>query len=83
MERNDAENLVADGLVSVKEAAAFLKISVAKLYALMERGELVYAKLGKSRRIPRRAVVDLAARNLVGAYSLKAQETVPPAKRRM
>ena len=57
--------LVNDGLLKVPVAAQFLGISIAKLYQLMERGGLAYVKLGRSRRIPRRALVDLAAKNLV------------------
>jgi excisionase family DNA binding protein len=66
MENNRPQEMVADGLLTVKEASAFLKVSVATLYKLMERGELVYTKIGRSRRIPRKALVELAARNLVG-----------------
>ncbi len=58
--------LVEDGLVTVSEAAAFLRLSRSNLYVLMERGELAFVKLGRSRRIPRRAVVALAARGLRG-----------------
>lgn len=61
------EDLFADGLETPKSAAAFLKLSVASVYALMGRGELPYAKIGRSRRIPRRALVELAARHLVGS----------------
>jgi excisionase family DNA binding protein len=50
----------------VKDAARFLHISVAGLYAMMGRGELPFVKLGRSRRIPHRALVELAARNLIG-----------------
>jgi excisionase family DNA binding protein len=59
-------DLVAEGLVTVKEAGQFLRLSVASVYGLMARGELPFVKLGRSRRIPRRALVELAARNLVG-----------------
>ncbi|MBM4070272.1 MAG: helix-turn-helix domain-containing protein [Planctomycetes bacterium] len=65
LEKNVRENLVCDGLVPIKEAAGFLGISVGSLYAMMGRGELVYVKLGRSRRIPRRALVELAAKFLV------------------
>ena len=58
--------LLADGMETPKTAAAFLKISVAQVYRLMEDGELPFAKIGRSRRIPRRALVELAARSLVG-----------------
>ena len=62
----NAQDLVAAGLVSVREAARFLGISVAGLYKFMERGELPYAKIGRSRRIPRQALVAFAASRVVG-----------------
>jgi excisionase family DNA binding protein len=65
-ENEMARELVEDGLLTVKQAAAFLNISVAKLYALMGRGELQFVKLGRSRRVPRRALIELAAANIVG-----------------
>lgn len=61
----DRLQLMADGLVSVREAARFLDISKSKLYALMESGALRYVKFGKCRRIPRAALLNLAAANLV------------------
>lgn len=60
-----AEELVADGLLNVRQAAAFLGISRSKLNSLMERGELPYVKLGAARRIPKRALIALAARSLI------------------
>jgi excisionase family DNA binding protein len=60
-------NLVGEGFVGVPEAARFLGLSRAKLYQLMDVGDLAYAKFGKSRRIPRKALVEFAARCLVGA----------------
>jgi excisionase family DNA binding protein len=62
---DERDELVEGGLMTVKEAAVFLGLSAAKLYALMESGDLVYCKIGRSRRIPRRALVKLAARNLI------------------
>jgi len=62
---DQAHALVADGLDTIKDAATFLRISVASLYKMMDRGELPFVKIGRSRRIPRRALVELAARNLV------------------
>jgi excisionase family DNA binding protein len=59
------KTLVADGLVSVSEAGKFLNLSRATLYVLMERGELPYCKIGGARRIPRKALVELAERSLV------------------
>ena len=63
---SDSAALVEDGLVTVPEAAGFLRLSRSKVYALMEQGELAFVKLGRSRRIPRRALVALAARGLRG-----------------
>jgi excisionase family DNA binding protein len=60
----DAE-LMADGLDRIPEAAQFLKVSATTIYQLMSQGRLAYVKLGKARRIPHRAVVELAAASLV------------------
>lgn len=69
VDRNDGESLVADGLVSIDEAMAFLQVSRSTLYMLMERGLLRFVKLGRARRIPRRALIELAAANLRGGFS--------------
>jgi excisionase family DNA binding protein len=58
--------LVAEGLLTVNESAAFLALSRAKVYQLMDSGLLCYVKLGRARRIPRRAVIQLAAREIRG-----------------
>ena len=58
------QDLVSGGLDRIREVAEFLKICTAQVYRLMENGSLPYMKLGKSRRIPHRAVVELAAANL-------------------
>ena len=60
----DAE-LMADGLDRIPEAAHFLKVSTTTVYHLMAQGRLPYVKLGKSRRIPHKAVIELAATSLV------------------
>ena len=65
-------DLVADGLLTVREAARFLRLSRSNLYALMERGELAFVKLGRSRRIPRRALVELAAAHLEGGVRVES-----------
>jgi excisionase family DNA binding protein len=57
--------LVLDGLDRVGEVARFLKLSVSTIYGFMDRGELPYVKIGKARRIPHKAVVELAANGLV------------------
>ena len=56
--------IVEEGLMRVLEVAGFLGISRASVYQLMERGELPWVKLGRARRVPRRAVIELAAGKL-------------------
>ena len=57
-------DLLADGFATVPQAAKFLQLSRAKVYQLMDGCELVYAKFGKSRRIPKRALLEYAQRSL-------------------
>ena len=65
VEEDSAQNLVESGLVTVKDAARFLHISLAFTYELMARGDLPYTKLGRARRIPKKALIELAAKHLV------------------
>jgi excisionase family DNA binding protein len=60
------ESLAGEGFLSLKAAADFLSISRASLYSLMDQGLLAYAKFGRSRRIPKRALRDYAAQCIVG-----------------
>jgi excisionase family DNA binding protein len=60
--------LVEDGLVAVIDASKFLAVSRATIYELMSRGELAYVKVGRCRRIPRRALFAFAAHNLKGGW---------------
>lgn len=66
MDRSTNDEVVTDGLVTVEAGAKFLSVSVAFLYAMMTRGELEFVKLGRARRIPRRALIEFAARGLRG-----------------
>jgi excisionase family DNA binding protein len=58
------EDLVADGMLNIKEAAAFLHVSRSTLWMYMEKGMLPYAKIGGSRRIPRKALIELASKSI-------------------
>lgn len=72
-DHTDPRNLVADGLLTIREAAAFLRVGRSTIYAMMDSGELPFAKLGRrSRRIPRRAVVELAAAGVRGGKRAEA-----------
>jgi excisionase family DNA binding protein len=53
------------GCVTVKECAAYLAVSVAKVYQLKASGQLAYIKLGKCRRIPWKGVDALIRRSTV------------------
>jgi len=64
-ERQAEEQLLEDGLDRVADVAKYLKISTAQVYILMGRGDLPYTRIGRCRRVPHRAVVSLAARNMV------------------
>jgi excisionase family DNA binding protein len=46
-------DLMAEGLLDVKEASKFLGIGRSKLYELMASQEIPYVKLGKCLRIPK------------------------------
>jgi excisionase family DNA binding protein len=54
-----------DGFLTVAEAAEFLKLCKATIYVLCDRGKLTYAKFGRSRRVPRRALIAYAESCLV------------------
>jgi excisionase family DNA binding protein len=54
-----------DGFCTVAEAAGFLRVSRAKLYQMMDSQQLMYAKFGRCRRIPRRALREYAERCLI------------------
>ncbi len=68
MMRDSDAALVEDGLLTVAEAGRFLKLSRSSVYKLMDEGQLRYTKIGRSRRVPRRAVVELAASGLQGGF---------------
>jgi excisionase family DNA binding protein len=59
------KSLLDDGLLSINEACKFLGLSRSTLYKLMDSGDLQYCQIGGTRRLPRRALVELAARFLV------------------
>ena len=59
--------LCADGLLGLRESAAFLGIARTSMYALLKSGALPYARIcGGHKRIPKRALVAFAESKLVG-----------------
>jgi excisionase family DNA binding protein len=67
-ENRPAKDLLRHGLRTIKEAQDYTRLSRATLYLLMERGELTYTTIGRRRLIPFRALIELAARGLVGGH---------------
>jgi excisionase family DNA binding protein len=63
--QHSSAELLSEGLARIPEVARFLGLSRSQIYVLMDRGELPYVRIGRSRRVPHRAAVDLARRNLV------------------
>lgn len=68
MDRNTAVGLVGAGLLNVEQACEWTGLSRAKLYQLMDKGELPYVKIGRARRIPKQALIEFAAANLRGGW---------------
>jgi excisionase family DNA binding protein len=66
VDKHKSEELMRDGLDRVEEAGRFLGISRSRVYELMDSGELAYVKIGRSRRIPRRSLIEFAAHRLQG-----------------
>ncbi len=63
---------LAGDLISIKEAACILNVSVSSAYRMMERRELPWTKIGGHRRIPRSALDAVARSNFVGDPELIA-----------
>ena len=57
--------LTAKGLCTVRRAAQFLAVSRGKIYLMMTSGELPSVKIGKCRRIPKAAILEIARKSLV------------------
>jgi excisionase family DNA binding protein len=69
--QSHTNSIVADGLMTVLEAAQFLHVTRSTIYVLMDdRRELSYVRIGRARRIPKRALIAFAERNLVGSKSI-------------
>jgi excisionase family DNA binding protein len=66
MSEQRREKIIDNGLLRVNEACEFLKCSRTALYDMMNKGKLMYVKIGRGRRIPKNALVELAASALVG-----------------
>jgi excisionase family DNA binding protein len=54
-----------EGLARIREAVKFLGICRSKIYYMMDAGSLPYCRIGRARRIPWRAIRQLAENSLV------------------
>lgn len=61
-----SEDLVSEGLVTIREAAEFLGIGRTLVYVLLEQGHLPSAKIGRRRVIPKQALIRFSAERLSG-----------------
>ena len=62
-----AGGVCADGVLTGREACAFARVGRTTLWAAMRRGELAWVRVGRSRCVPRRALVEwLESRTRVG-----------------
>jgi excisionase family DNA binding protein len=61
---NQPEQTDTKVLLSVSEAATALSLSRSLLYELLMRGEVPSIKIGRSRRVPVKALHDFVARQL-------------------
>ena len=68
MNFDEKQALAQDGFVSIREACEFLSLGETKVYELMDNGELPFCKFGRARRIPRRALIEYAARKIRGGW---------------
>ena len=65
MNTSTSHDLVTEGLQRISDTARFLGVSRSLVYRLINSGVLPTVRIGRSRRIPIRAVHELAAANLV------------------
>ncbi|MNT58598.1 Helix-turn-helix domain protein [compost metagenome] len=59
-------HLFADGLLTIPEAAKFLSVCRATVYNLLNAEELISVGIGRSRRIPKRFLIEFAQRHVIG-----------------
>ncbi len=59
-----AEDLLRDGVLSVREATEFSRLSKSRLYQLMGANELEFVRAGRRRLIPKRALIAYLERGL-------------------
>jgi excisionase family DNA binding protein len=72
-QQDGGREVVSDGCVTVAEAARFLDVSRGTIYGLMNAGKLPWVQiLRRGRRIPLRALRELASSGLHGIVDQRA-----------
>ncbi len=66
---NAAEEIVEEGAMTVADATAFSGLGRTRLYNAMATGRLAFIQYGRRRLIPRKALRELLAEELVGGES--------------
>lgn len=66
MTSQERESLLNDGCLHIAEAARFSGLSKSSLYLAMERGDLLYVKVGRRRLIPRAGLIQWLAEHVGG-----------------
>ena len=73
---NEHQPIEKLGLMTVDEAIRFTTLSRAKIYCLMDDGDLRYVKIGRARRILRQSAHDLILNNLAAVNGLAAADVI-------
>ena len=79
---DDSALLPKSRLLRVADVASHLSMSRSAIYDLMDRGSLVYVKIGKSRRVPLESVEKLVRENTIGAEKPHPAASAPSSKPR-
>lgn len=62
----ETAHLFADGLLTIPEAAAFLRVCRATIYNLMADGQLKWVSIGRCRRISKGILIEFAQQHAKG-----------------
>ena len=72
---------VSDGLLTINEAASFLRVARSTIYRLLDDGRIRWVPLGRGRRLRRRDVLRVAAVGLPLAPATKRDDAEAVAER--
>ena len=75
MQISRSDDLIEDGLERISETARFLGVSRSHVYRLIQDGVLPSVKIGKSRRVPVRAVHELVLNKMVVVSGTETKRT--------